>query len=322
VPLRPLTLGEIFDGSFQAIRTNPRTMLGISSVIMIVVAVIGLFPQFYLLMQLADFERLTTEAEQTGEFGVEVFGPLLGGLGGLMVSTLVKALATTALTALLVVAVSEAVLGRRMEPRALWRRVRPRLGAVIGLALLSMLLPGLAVALISGILVALTFAGLAVSQDAGAVVGVTSLLVGLPLVIGVIVFLWIRLCMAGPALLLENLSPIAALRRSWRLVRGSWWRLFGIQLLTSFVVGIGSGMVSVPFTQVGTLIADSAGGAAGMTFVAAALSGIGEIVTGTVFTPFSAAVTSLLYIDRRMRAEGLDVELVRAASAGLESREA
>ena len=31
--------------------------------------------------------------------------------------------------------------------------------------------------------------------------------------------------------------------------------------------------------------------------------------------PFSAGVTSLLYIDRRMRREGLDLELTRAAGA-------
>ncbi len=128
VPLRPLTLGEMYDGAFQAIRANPRTMLGVSAVVMVVVALIGLFPQFYLLLQLADFEQLTAEAEESGEFGIELFAPLFSGLGGLMVTTVIKALATTALTALLVLAVSEAVLGRRLAPRALWSRVRPGCG--------------------------------------------------------------------------------------------------------------------------------------------------------------------------------------------------
>ena len=32
--------------------------------------------------------------------------------------------------------------------------------------------------------------------------------------------------------------------------------------------------------------------------------------------PFTAAVTALLYIDLRMRREGLDVELIRASDAG------
>ena len=51
VPLRPLGLGEILDGAFQAIRTNPRTMLGVSALVMIVVTALGLVPQFYLMVQ-------------------------------------------------------------------------------------------------------------------------------------------------------------------------------------------------------------------------------------------------------------------------------
>ena len=44
-------------------------------------------------------------------------------------------------------------------------------------------------------------------------------------------------------------------------------------------------------------------------------STLGAIVGGTLTAPFTAAVTALLYIDRRMRIEGLDLELARAATA-------
>ena len=200
VPLRPLSLGEMYDGAFQAIRSNPRTMLGISAVVMLVVALIGVLPQFYLLLQLADFQELTTRAEQTGEFGAEMFAPLLGGLGGLMVSSAVKALATTALTALLVLAVSEAVLGRRMAPQALWRRVRPRLWRVIGLALLTMLV-GVGLLVVMALLVGGVFAaGVAIGDTAGAVAGGIALLVGIPVLLAVFLFVWIRISLAGPAL--------------------------------------------------------------------------------------------------------------------------
>jgi hypothetical protein len=313
VPLRPLTLGEMYDGAFQAIRANPRTMLGVSAVVMVVVALIGLFPQFYLLLQLADFEQLTAEAEESGEFGIELFAPLFSGLGGLMVTTVIKALATTALTALLVLAVSEAVLGRRLAPRALWSRVRPRLWRVIGLALLTLVLAGAVLVALSVALGGLIAAAAGLGGDTAGVVAVLVVIVGFPLVIAGFVFVWVRISLAGPALVLEDLRPVAALKRSWHLAKGSWWRLFGIQILTGIVVTIGSGIVSAPFSQVGTMLMDRGAGSTGMTFAAAALSAVGEIITGTVFTPFSAAVTSLLYIDRRMRAEGLDVELVRAA---------
>ena len=45
------------------------------------------------------------------------------------------------------------------------------------------------------------------------------------------------------------------------------------------------------------------------------LSAIGTGIASLVVAPFSAGVTALLYVDRRMRAEGLDVALQAAAAA-------
>jgi hypothetical protein len=310
VPLRPLTLGEMLDGAFQAIRTNPRTMLGISALVLVGVNLIGLLPQLYLLVQLRDFAALGEEAPDDVAAALR---PLLQGIGGLTVSLVIKLIAATVLTALLVVAVSEAVLGRRMAPRALWARVRPRVFAVLGLSLLSVLIPIL-VALVAGALVAGLAWGLylsgAASSGTAAGVGVAA---GILPVICLALYVSIRLTLAAPAMLLEGVGITDGLRRSWRLVRGSWWRVFGIVLVTSLITGIGTGILGLPFTQVGAAIGTGADATTTRLLLSAVLSGIGEIITGTVFTPFTAAVTSLLYIDRRMRAEGLDLELARAS---------
>lgn len=312
VPLRPLGLGEIFDGAFQAIRTNPRTMLGVSAIVMVAVALIGLAPQYYFLAQTVAFDQVAQEAEAAGEFDAAVFAPIASGFGGLILSTIVKALATTVLSALLVLAVSEAVLGRRLPPGALWHKVRPRIWAVIGVSLLAGLAPLVALALIGALFTGLGFALSAVGASAGVSVAI-SLPLGLIVAVLATVYLWVRLSLAAPALLLENIGPVAALRRSGVLVQRSWWRLFGILLLTSIIVGTASSVLAVPLTQIGGVIAAAGEGSAGSLVTAAGLSGLAEMITGTVLTPFSAAVTALLYVDRRMRAEGLDVELVRAA---------
>jgi hypothetical protein len=47
----------------------------------------------------------------------------------------------------------------------------------------------------------------------------------------------------------------------------------------------------------------------GVTFV----SHLSSLLSGAITTPFVAAVTGLLYIDRRMRLEALDVVLLREA---------
>ncbi len=64
-----------------------------------------------------------------------------------------------------------------------------------------------------------------------------------------------------------------------------------------------------------------AGGAGGLLSGEAALSArsliassIGSVIGATLVAPFTAAVYALLYVDRRMRAEGLDVALTAAAT--------
>ena len=42
------------------------------------------------------------------------------------------------------------------------------------------------------------------------------------------------------------------------------------------------------------------------------VSQIGSVLSGAILYPLTAAVTALLYIDLRMRTEGLDIELMRA----------
>jgi hypothetical protein len=194
----------------------------------------------------------------------------------------------------------------------MWRRARGRLLAALGLALLIGLVTVLAVGvlLLPGILTLV-----AGSNDAGAVL----LIAGVAGAIVVLFLLLTRWSLAAPALMLENASVTTAMRRSWRIVRGSTWRVFGILLLAGIIVNIGQAVITVP---VGLLAALPAAGQASpyeslpITFAQLLISGVGSIVAGAIFYPFSAAVSALLYIDLRMRREGLDVRLAQAAAEG------
>lgn len=312
IPLRPITLGEILDGAFQSIRTNPRTMLGVSAVVLIAVTAIGVVPNFYLLLTVRDLGELDPAASDADV--QQALTPMLSAVGGLGLITVLKILATTVLSALLVVAVSEAVIGRRTSPSQVWARVRPRLFAVIGLSLLTLIIPmalvlgGISLAVVLGLLI-----GAQSTTGAGVSAG---LLIGLVCVV-LAIWIGVRLSLAGPALLLERAGIGLALKRSWRLVGGSWWRVWGVLLVAAIITGIGASIVAGPFSIAQTMALGSDPSVnTSRVFLAAALGGIGEIIGGTVMTPFSAAVTSLLYIDRRMRAEGLDIDLTRAAQGG------
>ena len=56
-----------------------------------------------------------------------------------------------------------------------------------------------------------------------------------------------------PALLSENVGPVAALGRSFRLVQGRWWPVFGALIVMYLLVSVISGILGVLFGA--TLIA-------------------------------------------------------------------
>jgi hypothetical protein len=70
-------------------------------------------------------------------------------------------------------------------------------------------------------------------------------------------------------------------------------------------------VVLVPFSTGAVLL----GGGTVTSFGPLALQSVGEIIALTAATTYMSAVVALLYIDVRMRREGLDIELGRAASA-------
>jgi hypothetical protein len=312
VPLRPLSLGEIFDGAFQAIRTNPRTMIGVSAIVLAAVTLVTLLPQAWTLAGLDDSPLVNGgDVEPTTE-EVTSFLSLL--LRGLLLPALVQVLALTILQALLVVAVSGAVLGNRIPPAELWRRTRPRLLAIVGLTLLTSILTGLAAGL--AVVVAMVPGVILIVADQE-VLGGLLIFAGLLASIPVFAWLVVRWSLAGPALLLEGQPVFGAMRRSWALTKGSFWRVLGILLLTSIILGIGSQIIALPFSMVGSGVGALVGPETAFTALAVSLliGGIGTVLAGAVFYPFSAAVTGLLYIDLRMRREGLDVQLLQAGGS-------
>jgi hypothetical protein len=91
-------------------------------------------------------------------------------------------------------------------------------------------------------------------------------------------------------------------------VRRSFWRVFGITLLAGIIVAIAGGILQLPFTLFGAVLGSGLGGTVILV--------IGAIAAGTVTRPITAGVTVLLYVDMRMRKEGLDLALRTASGSG------
>jgi Membrane domain of glycerophosphoryl diester phosphodiesterase len=214
------------------------------------------------------------------------------------------------LTGLLTVVIGRGVLGQKVSMGDAWHLALPRLPAILGAVVLNSLclLGPVAVLVILVVVLALAHAA------AGAI---TIGILGGIAVIGLDIWLGIRFSMAPSIVVLERQGPARALGRSWRLVGGSFWRVFGILLLAGIIVLVVNAVLQVPFSLAEALAGGSGGlfAMAGTRSVAAIIiAGVGTIVSGAVSRPVSAGVTVLLYLDLRMRKEGLDLALQNAAT--------
>lgn len=104
----------------------------------------------------------------------------------------------------------------------------------------------------------------------------------------------------APVIGVEGTGPLGAMSRSARLARARYWPTFGLVLLMGLVASILSSALSALPQGIATL----AGADGGWMLLTA-----GWIVSEIVVVPFVAAATVLLYLDLRVRTEGLDIEL-------------
>ncbi|MEV7558637.1 hypothetical protein [Streptomyces sp. NPDC089795] len=301
IPLRPLGLGEILDGAVATMRTHWRSVLPITLVVATVVQVISVIVQKFMLDDIA----FTADPNAGPE---EVFDSLGSTIGASVVIQFIQALGTIVVTAMLTMVFSRAVLGQQSSVSGAWREARPQLLRLIGLTLLL----ALGAVLLGAVLI---LPG-ALTDSVGLVI--LGVFVWVPL----LVWLGIKFSLASPALMLEKSSVIKAFARSSKLVKDTWWRIFGITVLTTVIAFFISAMIVAPF-QIISLLAFSGGldsfeDGSGMTNWGVLIGpAIGLIIAQTIVMPFQSGVTVLLYVDQRIRREGLDLELARAA--GLEN---
>lgn len=322
IPLRPLNVGEVLDGAFQAARRNGKAMFGsalifqlVSAALVFVVTAL-LFGQLGVSLMngsLANSEPSNAEISALLMTMVQYFG-ILTILG------FVTILAQVVLEGALAVPVLRAVLNRKTSFTDMWRLARPRIGTLLLLALLYSAATLLAVALYAGIVIAISF-GVGNLSQAGnvfAVVGL-ALLLSLPfLVVGV--WLGTKLLVAPSAIIVENVGVWAAIRRSWQLTGGNWWRTFGITLLATVIAGVIGSVISMPLGFASGLIGEmSMSTPEQIMSTTLIVQGVGSLLgalVGAVTLAFQSGVTALLYVDLRMRRDGFDISLLAEAELG------
>ncbi len=308
IPLRPLTLSEIFNGAIAYVRMNPKATMGITALVVVAAQILGLVIQIWSLSALGALEPTTSDPFGEGATGPSVdalIGSSLSDFAGLAAN----GLALIVLNGLLTVIVGRAVFGSKITIGEAWQRARGRLLPLIGLTAVQ----GIASVLLVVVAVVLTVLAY-YAAGGGAAFGVGALLTIAVLV--VLVYVNTILVFAPALIVLERLSIGPAIARSFALVRNDFWRVFGIWLLASIVANVIALAVAVPFGFIGgVLSATSATGAV----IGLVLAGVGAAIGQVITAPFSAGVVVLLYTDRRIRAEAFDLVLQTGASAPVDA---
>ncbi|MFD6531329.1 hypothetical protein [Streptomyces sp. NPDC060184] len=324
IPLAPLQLSNIFNGAFSTMGRYWKALFGFTAAtygaaaVAVAATLLVAFSAVH-----GHIDSLSASTEET-DVPWDDITPILVALGIVMlIGVVVFVLALTLVQAAVPAVLQGAVLGRPVTFRMVRETAVSRLRAMLGTVLLTGLIA--AVPLVLTIGCETSVIALAVSNgdsnSAAAFLGISFLLL---LAAGPLSsWLWVKFSLAPTAVVLERQGPIAAMRRSSRLVRGSWWRILGISLLGQMIAGMASYLIQMPFTVAAVfssaLTTSGLDSDASLTAVLLSLAGvvalalagqmIGQIVVGT----FPPLILGLLYVDRRMRTENLAQDLATAA---------
>lgn len=246
--LGPRKFGDILGETFRIYGRNFLKLLAIVAIVEVILVVVGIFAGIFSLQQ-----------------------PIAGGdIESLIISVVIFLVAVIVayplMAGALIHAVSEQYLRQKISIGQAYRFAWRRFGAILGAWILAFL----AVAGIIAICISVV-----IFSWVGWICVVVGSVAAIYLIVG-----WIFLCQAA---LLEGLGPIAALSRSWALVKGNWWRVFGIMLVVSLIaVAIGAILGLIPV--------------------------VGETIGNILVAPITMTSATLLYYDLRVRKEGYSLE--------------
>ncbi len=317
IPFRPLTVGELFEGTFAAVRANPKVMFTISVSVMLIIGLVGAIMNGIVFSQAGSLDFFSTSGlnpfyfEAEYDFGLSGFAGILQLLFGLA-----EAGAGLLVSGMLVLAVTNAVVANNMDLSSTWQQLRPRFGRLILTAILIWLI--ITALVIAAFLLMLIPIGAAlsssVSGNSNPGAWVVLAFLGFLAIIGVVVWIAIRLFFATMVVVVEDTSPGHAIARSWRLTNGAFWRCFGRLLLVGIVMGVVMSVLGGALAALTSLIMAFAPLWVSMsvtTLLVTALAGVAH--------PISAAYTALMYIDERIRKENLSPALQSALAANREA---
>ncbi|MGN6128198.1 MAG: hypothetical protein ACTHON_16700 [Humibacter sp.] len=310
-PLRPLPFGTLLGTPFRVLRHNPRATVGGSLIVQLITAVLSVVlvgaTTVFAASRISASEGSATSASQA----------ILAGSIALLIAafllTIIVSLVGTALVQGLVASeVSHGALGEKLTLRGLWRATRGSRSRLIGW---TVLLAAAVTASIALVVVAAIASSLARSV---LVTVLFSVLAGFGL-IALWVWLGTKTALTPSVIVVERVGIWTAVARSWRLTDRSFWRTFGTLALVALICSAASFVISIPLQVIFTIVIaviDPTGSFRSqasiiVTIVYYGITLLVSILVGSITSVIESAAATTVYLDLRMRREGLDADLQR-----------
>ncbi len=309
-----MEFGQIFLRSFSLIRENPKPLIVgavlIPVMVNLLVMVLAVIPQTL-------GQVLVHSGEPLAAVPILIFG---------MAASLVQAVVSVALSALVqgyvLTNLRESTLGTRATNQRLIAELRGVAGRLLLYSLLVLGL-GLGFGIVLSILLCVLVAVLAIGGVS--LESTASMLVVVPvglitMLIAVVPLVWVvtKLSLTPALIVLQRATVAQALRGSWRLSRGRFWKILGMQLAIGAIAVVGSAIIF--FLVLGVILLANAGSTDALAQIAMSTSLVVLLnIPLLLLSGASAVVTAnamgLHTIDARMRTDWLAASLNHYAAA-------
>lgn len=319
IPLRPLSFSDLFGAPFLVLRRNPKATFGSALLLQGLTAVLSLV--IVGVVTWLSLSRLSQAAP--GEEDAISAGAITAIILSFLIPVAVSIAGSAILQGIIAQEVARGTLGEKLPLGVLWRRTKARFLPLIGYTFLLIGVVTVFIAVAVGLGFVLTGLGGTAGVALTVVMGIGALLV----LIAASVWLGTKFSLTPSIIVLENGKVFPSLARSWRLTDGYFWRTFGVQFLVSSVVSVASQVVATPISLLASLVpvlfvgVDSEATMIVATIAAQGLSLLVSVIIGAITVVVISATSAVIYVDLRMRKEGLDLDLARFVEARAGGRE-
>lgn len=306
IPLHPLGFGTIMGRSFAALRHNPRVLFGFALTVQAVMYIVTIAAVGA--TTVSAFSRLDTVPAGSEDYQTILIGSgwMIGIVG--LIMTLLSLGVQVLVQGVVIVEVTHATVAEKLTVREIWQRVRPVAWRLVGYTLL--LIVAILVVVVAVVLI--VWGLTTVAGGLGILLGILAGLAAIPL------YVWIntKLILVPSVMVIERARIFEAMRRSWRLTKTRFWPTFGLIFLIGLIFSAAGQLVSTPFSILGSGVltiftpTGDPSGSLTMSIVFLCLSYVVALIVQSVSLIVTSTASALIYIDCRMRHEGLDIDLL------------